>query len=140
MRLIRLINNWWECPFCGTLYRFKKDALECCKVTAHKKETSHDDKQDRKRTGRSDRRRRAGQTAAHRIYQAEGIWKGSLGGNTEADRSAGQIDQGAVAKAYVVVVVDGEKMKNWLRDNFFAVCVIAGVVTIVWQFMLAMGE
>jgi len=40
----------------------------------------------------------------------------------------------------MVVVVDGEEMKDWLRDRFFEICVIAGVVVIVWQFMLAMGK
>ena len=36
MRLIRLVNNWWECPVCYNLYRFKKDAIEDgCACTAH---------------------------------------------------------------------------------------------------------
>ena len=30
MRLIRLIDNWWECEICGDLYRYKKDALLVC--------------------------------------------------------------------------------------------------------------
>jgi len=31
MRLVQMVDNWWECPVCGTLYRFRKDAIECCK-------------------------------------------------------------------------------------------------------------
>jgi len=30
MRLIRLIDNWWECEICGDLYRYKKDAFFWC--------------------------------------------------------------------------------------------------------------
>uniref|UniRef100_A0A6M3JI36 Uncharacterized protein n=1 Tax=viral metagenome TaxID=1070528 RepID=A0A6M3JI36_9ZZZZ len=44
-----------------------------------------------------------------------------------------------MAQTNMVVVVAGKEVKDWLRDRFFDICVIAGVVMTVWQFMLAMG-
>ena len=104
----------------------------------NRKETSYDDKQDRKRTWRSDRRGRIGETAKHRTHQAEGLWKGPPGGNTETGHYVGRSYGGVTEETHMVVVVDGEEMKNWLSDRFIDICVIAGIVVIVWQLMLGM--
>ena len=31
---VQLVDYWWECSVCSTLYRFRKDVVECCKKKA----------------------------------------------------------------------------------------------------------